>query len=269
VIERIELLLSFLLIAILLGSYGIYAWFAEASGGQPVGLLLGLLGLLLMLLTETLYSFRKRVRWFRFGPLRLWLSFHIVTGLVGPALVLGHSAFVFRGLAGLALALTLLVVLSGFVGRYIYTAVPRSMAGVMVSRNELAAQMALLQAELERWAATQSDQVQAVVAQYRPTVRPGEISPLALLLHFPLGWRPKQPLPHLLPQIGRAERQRLGELEGLLRRRQILERQIASLKTAQRLLRGWRRVHIPLGLTLFTTIAIHIGATVYYGALVR
>jgi hypothetical protein len=65
------------------------------------------------------------------------------------------------------------------------------------------------------------------------------------------------------------ERQKIRQLEALLHRRQELAWQITSLKTAQRLLRLWRRIHVPLGLTLFMTIAIHIGATLYFGGLAR
>ncbi len=267
--ERIELLISFAVASILLVVYAVYALTTEPSGGHPVGLLMGIFGLLLMLMTETLYTLRKRMPWFRAGPLRLWLSFHIVTGIVGPWLVLLHTAFTFRGLAGLAMTLTVLVAMSGFVGRYIYTAVPRTLAGVAVARNELMTQLTGLQAELERLAATQSVQVQALIAQYG-TARPqAEMAPLALLTRFLYKWRIKRQLRRTLRPLKQIERQKALELERLLRRRQELDRQIASLKTAQRLLRLWRRIHVPLGLTLFMTIAIHIGATLYFGGLSR
>ena len=53
--------------------------------GSAVGLTLGVVGLVLMLATETLYAMRKRWRHFPYGPTRIWLKFHIVTGIVGPA----------------------------------------------------------------------------------------------------------------------------------------------------------------------------------------
>ncbi len=237
-IERLELLISFVEAVLLLGGYAVYALAAEPSGGHPVGLALGSLGLLCMALTETLYSLRKRLGWLRFGPVRLWLSCHIVTGIVGPWLALLHTGFTFNGLAGLAMALTALVTVSGFVGRYIYTAVPRTLAGVALSRDELAARLAQLQAKLEDSAPVASAQ----------TGRP-----------------PANPLVRLTCWGQPTERRHAPELERLLQRRQELERQMASLKTAQRLLRLWRRLHVPLGLTMFTTIAIHIGAALYYG----
>ena len=79
-----------------------------------------------MLMTETLYSIRKLRTDARWGSMARWLRFHMVTGLVGPYMVLLHTAMRFQGLAGLAMLLTVVVVVSGLVGRYIYTAVPRA-----------------------------------------------------------------------------------------------------------------------------------------------
>lgn len=268
--KHIELLISFFIASILLAIYALYALLADPSGGHPVGHLLGISGLLLMLMTETLYTFRKRARWFRFGPLRIWLSFHIVTGITGPWLALLHTAFAFRGLAGLAMALTLLVVISGFVGRYIYTAVPRSKAGVIVARKELTAQLTALQAELDGWTGDQSERVQALIARnYLAATPQAEVTALGLLTRFLNRWQAKHQLQQVLPGLGQTGRQKISELERLLHRRWELDRQIASLKSAQRLMRRWHSIHVPLGLTLFITIAIHAGATIYFGALVQ
>ena len=97
--------------------------------GSPVGHWMGVIGMALMLATETLYSLRKRARRVHFGRLRDWLSVHIFMGIFGPYLVLLHTAWTFRGLAGAAMLMTTLVVISGFVGRYIYTRIPRAADG--------------------------------------------------------------------------------------------------------------------------------------------
>ena len=91
-----------------------------------VGHSIGVVGFVLMLVTETLYSLRKRVTDARWGPMAGWLRFHIVTGLVGPYMVLLHTAMRFNGLAGVATLLTAVVVASGIVGRYLYTVLPRT-----------------------------------------------------------------------------------------------------------------------------------------------
>ena len=87
---------------------------------------IGIAGFILMLMTATLYSFRKLRTDASWGSTASWLKFHMVTGLVGPYMVLLHTAMRFHGLAGLTMLLTVIVVASGLVGRFLYTRVPRS-----------------------------------------------------------------------------------------------------------------------------------------------
>jgi hypothetical protein len=109
--------------AIYLVAYQQTSVLPRASG--LVGHGIGVLGFVLMLMTETLYSIRKQLPGASWGSMASWLRFHIVTGLVGPYMVLLHTAMSFRGLAGVSMLLTVAVVISGVVGRYLYTAVPR------------------------------------------------------------------------------------------------------------------------------------------------
>ncbi len=96
------------------------------------GLSLGILGFLLMLMTEILYSLRKRSRLARWGRMTSWLKFHIFTGLVGPYMVLLHTSWKFNGLAGIITLFTIVIVASGFIGRYIYTRIPRTADGIEI-----------------------------------------------------------------------------------------------------------------------------------------
>ena len=114
---------------------------------------IGIVGFLLMLATETLYSLRKRSRQARWGRTASWLRFHIFTGLVGPYMVLLHTSWKFNQLAGIVMLLTVIVVASGFIGRYIYTAVPRTADGVALAREQLEAEIAIAEAELQSWLA--------------------------------------------------------------------------------------------------------------------
>lgn len=99
---------------------------ALPAASSLIGHGIGIAGFILMLMTATLYSVRKLRAGARWGSTASWLKFHMVTGLVGPYMVLLHTAMRFSGLAGLAMLLTVVVVGSGLVGRYIYTAVPRA-----------------------------------------------------------------------------------------------------------------------------------------------
>lgn len=109
----------------------LYAFASVQASALPrasslIGHGIGIVGFILMLLTVTLYSLRKLRSDARWGTTAVWLKSHMVMGLVGPYMVLLHTAMKFNGLAGLAMLLTVVVVVSGLVGRYIYTRVPRT-----------------------------------------------------------------------------------------------------------------------------------------------
>ncbi len=264
--EHVELWLAFLACLILSGFYVVYAVLATPSGGHPFGHFIGVVGMGLMLATETVYSIRKRIRWLHWvGSQRLWLSFHIFTGITGPFLVLLHSAFAVSGLAGLALLMTGLVVLSGFVGRYVYTAVPRTRAGIEVSRDELAARAQSLKNELDGWIAHEPTLTPLLAAAVGPTLKTSDWLDVLTRTFTNLAY--EQRVRSALQGAERTERVRLAELKQLLRQQHRLERQIASLDSVQRMMGMWRLVHVPLGITLFTTSFLHVLAALYFKGL--
>jgi len=132
--NAIELWLALLAAILITGLYALVVIFTREipAASDWFGHGLGIVGFMLMLMTETLYSLRKRMRTVRFGRMSLWLKFHIFTGLVGPYMVLLHTSWKFNGLAGVTSLLTLIIVISGFVGRYIYTRIPRTADGVVI-----------------------------------------------------------------------------------------------------------------------------------------
>jgi hypothetical protein len=263
--DNFELTLSFLVVIFLGGVYIVYEAVSTPAGGHPFGHALGILGALLMVMTEVLYSARKRWRIFTFGRMRHWLSFHIFTGIVGPALVLMHTGLAFRGLAGLTMLLTVLVVASGFLGRYIYTAVPRTMGGMEVERRSLEAQAAHRQEELLAWAAARPERVQSLVRQETAlALGGGDLSPLDLMTRRLREWQERRRLHAAILQLEKEEKRKATELERVLQQQQRLRRQIGSLQAVGRMMVWWRALHVPLGLTLFTAMFIHIFAAVYF-----
>ncbi len=137
-----ELVLALVAIVAITALYGAYvnAVAIPAASGL-LGHSLGIVGFTMMLMTETLYSLRKRAMRRPRGSMQSWLRFHIFTGIVGSYLVVLHSAWSFNGLAGVLTLMTLVVVGSGFIGRYIYTAVPRTADGVVIEAQELRLQV--------------------------------------------------------------------------------------------------------------------------------
>lgn len=129
-----ELWLAFLFMLIITGLYLLVVTLTKEipPASELFGHSIGIVGFILMLMTETLYSLRKRSRSVRWGRMSTWLQFHIFTGLVGPYMVLLHTSWKFNGLAGVTTLLTLIIVISGFVGRYIFTRIPRTLDGLEI-----------------------------------------------------------------------------------------------------------------------------------------
>lgn len=252
----------------------LYGFTVVASGGIPparefLGHSLGIIGFVLMLMTETLYSIRKRSRAARWGRMSSWLNFHIFTGLVGPYLVLLHSSWKFNGLAGIVMLLTAVIVISGFVGRYIYTAVPRTADGVEVESSLLIQEISQaeneLQVLLEGSPANTKIILQRILAS--GSNRKGSISTIFGRafsdIRFRIEWQREK------SQMPPTARMQLARLEGLVQRKHTLERQLSSLAAARRLMALWHSIHIPIGMVLFTAAFIHIVAAVYYATLLR
>jgi len=244
-------------------------------GGVPrarefFGHSLGILGFLLMLMTETLYSLRKRSRRARWGRMSSWLEFHIFTGLVGPYLVLLHTSWKFNGLAGVVMLLTVVIVVSGFIGRYIYTALPRTVDGVEVKTGMLEAEIAAINAELLDWLTSHPEERMRSFARrfYFRSAQSGK--PPGLLFGRSLDeWRTRFAWLREINKLGFQASARLDKLRALLQRQRSLQRQIASLATARRMLALWHAVHIPIGMALFTAAFVHIIAAIYYATLLR
>ncbi|HZD58383.1 MAG TPA: hypothetical protein VE136_16745 [Anaerolineales bacterium] len=243
-------------------------------GGVPAaseffGHSLGILGFVLMLMTETLYTLRKRSRRARWGRMASWLQFHIFTGLVGPYLVLLHTSWKFNGLAGIVMLITGIVVASGFVGRYIYTAIPRTADGIAMEAFELEKQIRAIESELQTGWAGRPDLAPSL-AQRLSTSPEFQNNQTLLILGGPFSeirqrvqwWFTKQ---RMHPKT----RAQATQLERLVLRRRALHRQVRSVAQARRMLALWHAFHIPIGMALFTAAFIHIGAAIYYATLLR
>ncbi|GAB4521365.1 MAG: hypothetical protein Fur0018_01780 [Anaerolineales bacterium] len=268
-----ELWLSFFTI---LGITALYLFIVIMRGSIPAaseffGHSLGILGFLLMVMTETLYSLRKRSRSHAWGKMSTWLQFHIFTGLVGPYMVLLHTAWKFNGLAGIVMLLTTIIVASGFIGRYIYTAIPRTADGAEMEAAQVQQAVAAVETELNRWMESQPDNMRAFsqrITQTLPPVRGGDswaavIGRAFTDFGYRLQWWAET------RKANAATKAKLRELDALLKRQRTLKRQVQSLAMARQMLALWHAVHIPIGMALFTAAAIHIGAAIYYATLLK
>lgn len=252
----------------------LYAFVTTIQGGFPsansfFGEALGVLGFVLMLLTETLYSLRKRSRNARWGRIASWFELHIFTGLVGPYMVLLHSSWKFNGLAGVVTLLMVIVVISGFGGRFIYTAVPRSADGVVLDAEQIENQITGIEEQLQSWLASHPGTVGEIPRRIGATSANGG-SGATRVLGQPF-WFGREKLAwwRAIRHIGARERAQLRQLERLVEQRDRLRRQLGSLAAMRRLLSYWYIFHIPIGLGLFILAFLHAGTAIYFTILAK
>jgi hypothetical protein len=142
-----------------LGGWSYYRAPLEVRGYTPqhrllrpagrVGQSLGIAGLVMMAVPVA-YAARKR--WFRSplaGSMRAWLNLHIFAGIVGPVLITFHTALKFNGVISVAYWSMIAVMLSGFVGRYLYVRIPRTIRGAELTHDAVEQRVADLKDELQ------------------------------------------------------------------------------------------------------------------------
>ena len=234
------------------------------------GHVLGIVGFVFMLMTQFLYSFRKDYeRAAHWGRLESWLKFHIFTGLVGPYLVLLHTAWHFNGLAGVVTLITILIVMSGFGGRYIYTAIPRTAAGIELAGGDLESQIIATEAELQHWCFANSN-ISGLLPPTLFGLPQANHNAWSLLfgrrfIEWGYNWRWWAGT-RAMKGIGR---EKLELLNTMLTRRRVMYYQIGNLVIARHVLAIWHSIHVPLCIVLFITAFIHIGAAIYFVTLAR
>lgn len=258
--DKRELWLALLTIVLISAGYLFFVFRQGVPAASGFfGHSLGVVGFILMLSTETLYSLRKRAIRRPWGRLRTWLRAHIFSGIVGPYLVFLHSAWAFRGLAGVVLLMTAIVVISGFFGRYIYTAVPRTADGMVWEEQQVREQIGALEMALKEQRMRLPDGVRF------DDLTSSSGGFLGVFQEIRAGitrWRVRRMLPADAVEMLR----RIVEAQ---RRSRELRRSLDRLAAARRLLAVWHTVHIPLGMALFIAAFVHIGAALYYATLLR
>lgn len=108
------------------------------QAGDKIGYNLGLAGGLMML-SLLVYPLRKRAHFMRnWLPLPWWFKWHMIFGVIGPALIVLHTTFHVGAFnSGTALFFTLLVSGSGIFGRFFYTKVHWGLYGRQLTLKQL------------------------------------------------------------------------------------------------------------------------------------
>ncbi|MBL4884886.1 MAG: DUF547 domain-containing protein [Planctomycetaceae bacterium] len=122
--ERERAVVTGLVVLMLIVWLGFVFHQSPRFAGSFWGGMLGLSGAVLMLVPLA-YLIVKRIKWLKprvtkYVSMRTLLAWHIYAGILGPILVLLHTGHKFNSLLGMTLTtMTLIVVISGFIGRYL------------------------------------------------------------------------------------------------------------------------------------------------------
>ena len=225
--------------------------------GSTLALTCGYLGTALMVLSMA-YLLQRRFKWFRkTATNQFWLDVHIMTGIIGPLFIVLHSALRLTTWVSIPFWSMTAVVISGLIGRYLYTLVP-----ALTSKHELqilANRRAITELAIDYpQAAVDANQIMAREA--RGSARSWDVGLLTLLPWVVLDdlrrmWsrrRDRAALRRVAPRkVARAIARRIDRVVFYERRNELAPRSKALLK-------AWKRVHIPFSLVLLVTMVVHI-----------
>ena len=291
--HRIRLFLAWMLalaVILVIAGYG-FDYYSLSAAQRPfspkhdilrpsgtIGVKLGMLGVFMFFLIY-LYPLRKKWGWLgRQGNSRHWLDFHIVLGTAAPVIIAFHSSFKFGNIAGMAFWSMMAVTLSGFVGRYLYSQIPRGLSAAELSKKELEEKEDAMRKELEEQRKTFGFTVDALyhlpTAQHVARTTKFE----ALFSMFMIDF--KRPF-----QTSMARLQAAGfgawlfsfcglrptgdlKLERAIRvasAQATLSKRILFLSRTQQVFQLWHIVHRPFSYAFAILALIHIGLALFMG----
>lgn len=227
---------------------------------------LGILGSLMMVVLLG-YSLRKRWRPLRnAGPISRWLSVHIYLGVVGPLLVVLHSAFKVHGLVSLSFWSMVAVAGSGVLGRYLYLQIPRNLQGDELDRQALDAEETELGATLVADFGLDPATLAGLgrLGSAPATGSLGAALIASLVSDLTLSLRLRRFLARRTGgfRLPAGERRRLV---ALARRRALLTRRRLLLERLGRIFHYWHVIHKPFAIVMLVIMLVHVGVTVLLG----
>ncbi len=228
----------------------------------------GVLGTFCIAAGVVIYSGRKRIRRFMYmGKISYFLEFHIFLCLAGPMLVLYHTTFKFGGLVAVSFWSMAAVVVSGVVGRYLYTQIPRGIQGNELSAADLERERGSLENTLREKYGVASGLLATIDALALP---PGPIDRMSwsdVLRFFIMQDLTRR---RALHRTIRAAERRLSHkaahaLRRLAARRLVLARRIAFLQRFRQMFQYWHVIHLPFSIIMFVILLVHVAVAVIFG----
>ena len=237
---------------------------------KPSGLIghgLGIVGTLLIVVGVFSYMARKRYRFLsRFGRLKYWLEFHIFLCVLGPIMILFHTAFKFGGIVSISFWSMVVVVASGVIGRYIYLQIPRTIEGRELSLNEVKLMKSNVDASIKSRYNLDETSYNSILKYINVTslYQNGNLIIRILSKHFEdikRIWGLKNTL-----RKNKLSKKRIRQVTRLIKNEISLSNKIERLQTMQRLFKYWHIAHLPFALIMLVIMIIHVGITLAFGA---
>ena len=231
----------------------------------PVGLTLGIGGVVSMLMTLP-YAARKRLKMLeRFGSVKQWLEVHIFFGIVGPVLITLHTSFKFNGIISVGYWLMMTVWASGFVGRYLYVRIPKSIRGVELSVAQVEASLSRIQQQIHAQGLPQAVQQELDDFERAVSPAPGH-APGAIDLFFG-ELRVRTRLSILRRHLAKAgvNVEAITAAVDCAAERATLARRLVHLQRTRHLFELWHVFHRPLVYGLWVIVVLHVGIALYFG----
>ena len=237
----------------------------------------GLIGGILMLLT-LLYALRKRIKVMKkIGGMEGWYYFHLIGGVVGPFVIIFHSAFSLRSInSTMAFVAMMMVVVSGLFGRYIYTRIGYGLHSKIDTIKET--ESTLIES-IRKYQSEFVENIERRLSTFALACLAGPKSFYKLPLRF-LAIRAaaatcyvtaSEDMARMLKTHAREQgwtmqvyKNLLDEEKRLLREHINAVVQIAHVHVYERILVRWRILHIPLLYILFITGCAHVLAVHMY-----
>jgi hypothetical protein len=243
-----------------------------------VGIKLGMLGVFMFFLIY-LYPLRRKWGWLgRMGNSRHWLDFHVVLGATAPIIIAFHSTFKFGNIAGMAFWSMLAVTLSGFVGRYLYSQIPRSLNAAELTMKEMEAREESLRKELAQNQLTFGRRMESIykLPSKEQVARMPMLSALLTMIMIDLE-RPLHVSLVRLQSAGlvlwifslfglkRTSDLKLENAIDVARNQAALAKRIMFLNKTHEVFNLWHVVHRPFSYAFAILATLHIGIALFMG----
>lgn len=236
---------------------------------KPSGIMghgVGVLGSLALVIGISVYMMRKRVRSMaRMGRLKHWLEFHIFLCILGPVSILFHTSFKFGGLVSISFWSMVAVFLSGFIGRFIYLQIPRSIEGRELSRIEIGKMKGDLGIILETKFSLPQTIMETILESTRITEDPSHFNSFTKYFRNYLEDRSKVRWIRLTLKQNKMSRIQRSGIIKLVKNEMSINHKLERLQIMQNLFKYWHVVHMPFALIMLIIMVVHIAITFVFG----